>query len=142
LKKRQPQNTRGLKPNTPDEEEATLKRKGLKQKTSDTNSKVRNHQLTEGRFINLTLEGEGDAFQSYIKHYVGNRKVRNHQLTEGSFAHLMLKGDGDTFRSYIKHYVGNRKVRNHQLTEGSFAHLTLEGESDAFRSYIKHYIGN
>jgi hypothetical protein len=47
---------KGLKPNTPDEKEATLKRKGLKQKTSDTNSKVRNHQLTEGRFINLTLK--------------------------------------------------------------------------------------
>jgi hypothetical protein len=36
------------------------------------NRKLRNRQLTERSFDNLTLKGEGDTFWSYIKHYVGN----------------------------------------------------------------------
>jgi hypothetical protein len=48
----------------------------------DISRKVRKSQLTEGSFGDLTLEGEGDAFRSYIKHYVENQKVRNCHLTE------------------------------------------------------------
>jgi hypothetical protein len=72
MKKEVASKCNGLKSKTSDEKEATLKCKGLKEKTFDTNQKVRNRQLTEGSFNNLTFEGEDDAFRSDIKHYVGN----------------------------------------------------------------------
>jgi hypothetical protein len=50
---------------------ATLKYKGLRRKTSNEkrgNPKTQGAQkITEASFVNLTLEGEGDAFRFHIK---------------------------------------------------------------------------
>jgi hypothetical protein len=42
------------------------------------NQKVRKRQLTEASFANLTIDGEGDAFQSFIKRKGTKPKMKSH----------------------------------------------------------------